>query len=248
MRNFTVLGAALLALLVPAVSFAQSRAGGHVFISVNGLGQAGDGEVLAQTQSSTVYGESATMSSTQNVSLAAGVFDIGGGVRNDRFGVGVSFTASSNSDPGVAVASIPHPFLFERPRTSISTVDDLDHKERVVHLQAYYFLPVAAKAEIGLFAGPSFYSVKQDYLTGFTSFTESSAFDTVTVPVSRATASDSQVGYNIGAEATYRFTPSVGAAVLLRFTRASAELDLDGQPLTMNVGDLQFGGGLRFRF
>lgn len=219
-----------------------------MFISVNGLGQAGDGEVLDQTQSATVYGETATMSTSQSVSLAAGVFDIGGGFRGDRFGVGVAFTASTNSDPGVASASIPHPFLFNRPRTSITTVDDLEHKERVLHVQAYYFIPVAEKAEISLFVGPSFYDVKQDYLTGGTSFTESSTFETVTVPVSRATASDSQVGYNIGAEGIYRFTANIAAAVLLRFTRASAELDFGGQAMTMNVGDLQFGGGLRFRF
>ena len=248
MRNFTTLAAACLAFLVPALSSAQSPAGGRVFISVNGLGQAGDDEVLSQTQSAAIYGETATMSTTQSVSLAAGVFDIGGGFRGNRFGVGASFTASANSDPGVASASIPHPFLFNRPRTSITTVDDLEHKERVLHLQAYYFVPVAEKAEIALFAGPSFYDVKQDYLTGFASFTESPTFETVTVPVTRATASASQVGYNIGAEGVYRFTPNIGAAVLLRFTRASAELAFGGQEMTMNVGDLQFGGGLRFRF
>jgi hypothetical protein len=247
MRKFTVLSAALLALFVPAVSFAQS-AGGHVFISVNGLGQAGDSEVINRTQSSTVYGESATVSTAQSVSLAAGVLDVGGGFRMNRFGVGVAFTTSTNTDPGITTASIPHPFLFNRPRTSISTVDALEHKERVVHLQAYYFMPLLAKAEIGLFVGPSFYSLKQDYVTGSGSFTESSSFETVTVPVTTATASDSQLGYNIGAEATYRFTPNVGVAALLRFTRASAELDLGGQPVTMNVGDVQFGGGVRFRF
>ena len=247
MRKFTVLSAALLALCVPSLVAAQS-AGGHVFISVNGLGQAGDGEVINQSQSATVYGETATVSSAQNVSLAAGVLDIGGGFRTDRFGVGVAFTTSTNTDPGIATASIPHPFLFNRPRTSISTIDGLEHKERVVHVQAYYFLPVAEKAELSLFVGPSFYNVEQDYITGFNSFTESSNFETVTVPVTTATASDAQIGYNIGAEATYRFTRNVGAGVLLRFTRASAELDLGGQPMTMNVGDLQFGGGIRFRF
>jgi len=65
-------------------------------------------------------------------------------------------------------------------------------------------------------------------------------------PVERA--SDSQVGYNVGAEATYRFTPMVGVALLLRFTRASPEFDFGGEPTTVNVGDVQFGGGLRLRF
>ena len=252
MRNCTVLGVVLLALFVPAAARAQSTsgmpAGGHIFFSVNGLGQAGDGEIVDQSGSLTVYGESATLSASQGVPLAAGVFDFGGGVRSDRFGVGVAFTTSDSTSNGLAFASIPHPFLFNRPRTSSSSIDGLEHTERVVHVQAYYFVPIVEKAEISLFLGPSFYSVKQDYVTGLGGFSESSNFDTITVALDRATASDSQIGYNVGAEATYKFTPNVGAAVLLRFTRASAELDFGGQPVTMNVGDLQFGGGLRLRF
>lgn len=252
MRNCTVLGVALLSLFVPAAVGAQSTsgmpAGGHVFLSVNGLGQAGDGEVIEQSGSMTVYGETATLSASQAVPLAGGVFDFGGGFRTDRFGVGVAFTTSKNTNTGIAVASIPHPFLTNRPRTAIVDVDGLEHKERVVHLQAYYFAPILDKAEIGLFVGPSFYNVSQDYVTGLDSFTESSNFETIGVTLGRATASDSQIGYNLGAEATYRFTPNVGAALLLRFSRASAELDFGGQPVTMNVGDIQFGGGLRLRF
>jgi hypothetical protein len=252
MRIRTVLGIALLALVVPAAATAQSTsggpAGGHIFFSVNGLGQAGDGEIIDQSGSLTVYGESATLTATQGVPLAAGVFDFGGGVRSDRFGVGVSFTASKTDTNGLAFAAIPHPFLFNRPRTVSSSIEGLEHSERVVHLQAYYFAPIHEKAEIGLFVGPSFYSVDQDYVTGLESFTESSNFETVSVSLGRATASDSQIGYNIGAEVTYRFTPNVGAAALLRFTRASPEFDFGGQPVTMNVGDMQFGGGLRLRF
>jgi hypothetical protein len=252
MKRSTVLGVALLMLGVAASARAQSAsgmpAGGHIFFSVNGLGQAGDGELIDQSQSQTVYGETGTVSASQGVPLAAGVLDFGGGFRSDRFGVGAAFTTSNSTNTGVAVASIPHPFISNRPRTSTTDIDGLEHKERVLHLQAYYFAPVAEKAEIGLFIGPSFYSVTQDYVTVPSGFTESSGFDTVSVPFGHATASDSQLGYNLGAEATYKLTPSVGAALLFRFTRASAELDLGGQPVTVNVGDVQFGGGLRFRF
>src|SRR5215207_6991831 len=142
MRIFTVLGVALLALVLPAPAGAQSTtggpAGGHIFLSVNGLGQAGDGEIIDQSGSLTVYGETATLSAAQGVPLAGGVFDIGGGVRSDRFGVGVALTTSNNTGTGLAFASIPHPFLFNRPRTSSSTIEGLEHSERVVHLQAYY--------------------------------------------------------------------------------------------------------------
>jgi hypothetical protein len=235
--------------LVPAAAHAQSTSTGrHIFISVNGVGQAGDGEVINQSQTSTVYDETATATATQQAALPSALFDIGGGFRTNQFGVGVAFTTGSDSNTAVAVTSIPHPFLFNRPRTVTTQLDDMEHKERVIHLQAYYFLPLDDKFELGLFVGPSFYNVKQSYVTGLGSFSETSNPDVITVSLGKATASDSQVGYNIGAEGTYAFTPNVGAAVLLRFSRASAELDLGGQPVTMNVGDNQFGAGLRFRF
>jgi hypothetical protein len=217
-------------------------------MAARGLGQAGDGEVIEQSQSQTIYGETGTVNASQGIPLASGVFDFGGGYRSERFGVGAAFTAASSTNAAVAVASIPHPFISNRPRISTSDIDGLEHKERVVHLQAYYFMPVAEKAEIGLFAGPSFYDVTQDYVTVPGGFTESASFETVSVQYGRASASDSQLGYNLGAEATYTFTPMVGAALLFRFTRASAELDLGGQSVTMNVGDVQFGGGIRLRF
>ena len=248
----SVLGVALLALVVPSAAHAQatsgSPAGGRIFVSVNALGQGGDGELIDQTESWTVYGETATQQALQQVSMSGVVFDFGGGFRTNRFGLGVAFSASKDTNTGVVSSSIPHPFLFDRPRTSLTDIDGLEHKERVLHLQAYYFIPIQEKAEIGLFLGPSFFSVDQDYVTGLGSFTESSNFETITVSPGSASASDSQVGFNVGAEATYRFTPTVGAAVLLRFTRASPEFDFGGQPTTMNVGDVQFGGGLRLRF
>ena len=251
MPNSVVVRLALVSLLVPAAAYAQSSsqpAGGHVFISVNGLGQGGDGELIEQSRTATVYDEAATATASQQVALPNFLFDIGAGYRTSQFGVGVAFTTGSDSSTAVGVTSIPHPFLVNRPRTVITELDDMEHKERVVHLQAYYFLPLDDKFELGLFVGPSFYNVKQDYVTGLGAFSETSNVDTVSVSLGKATASDSQVGYNIGAEATYAFTPTVGAGLLLRFSRASAELDLGGQPATLNVGDIQFGAGLRFRF
>ena len=251
MSNSVVVRLALLSVLVPAGVQAQTAsgsAGGHIFISVNGVGQAGSGDVIEQSHTSTVYDETATATATQSVGMPDFLLDVGGGFRTSQFGVGVAFTAGSDSGTAVAVTSVPHPFLFNRPRTVTTGFDDMEHKERAVHLQAYYFVPLDDKFELGVFVGPSFYNVKQSYVTGLGSFSETSNPDVITVSLGTATASDSQIGYNIGAEASYAFTRNVGAALLLRFTRASVELDLGGQPMTMNVGDLQFGGGLRFRF
>ena len=52
----SVLGVALLALVVPSAAHAQAtsgtQAGGRIFVSVNALGQGGDGELIEQTESS----------------------------------------------------------------------------------------------------------------------------------------------------------------------------------------------------
>ena len=182
---------ALLALVVPSAAHAQATSGTQagIFVSVNALGQGGEGELIDQTESWTVYGETATQQALQQVSMSGVVFDFGGGFRTNRFGLGVAFSASKDTNTGVVSSSIPHPFLFDRPRTSLTDIDGLEHKERVLHLQAYYFIPIQERAEIGLFLGPSFFSVDQDYVTGLGSFTESSNFETVTVSTGRATAS-----------------------------------------------------------
>jgi len=247
MRNVVVVCVGVLMLLVPAAARAQTQGAGG-FVSVNGLFQAGGDEVLAQSRSFDVYGEQASTSATQEIGGGAGLFDIGAGFRVNQFGLGATFTSSSNSNTAVVSGSIPHPVLFDRPRTVSTSFDDMEHKERVVHIQAYYFIPLNEKAEVALFVGPSFYRVTQDYVTGLGSFTESADFATVTLPVGRATAKESQIGYNIGAEASYWLSSNVGAAALLRFSRASVDLDIEGTPVTLNVGDIQIGGGIRFRF
>jgi hypothetical protein len=234
-------------LLVPAAARAQTQGVGG-FVSVNGLFQAGGDEVLAQSQTLSVYGETGTTSATQEIGGGSGIFDIGAGFRVKNFGLGLTFTGSTNTNTATVSGSIPHPFLFDRPRTVSTSFDEMEHKERVVHVQAYYFVPLSDKAEVALFVGPSFYRVTQDYVTGLGAFTESADFATVSLPVSVATAKESQLGYNIGAEASYWMSSNVGAAALLRFTRASVDLDLDGALVTLNVGDIQIGGGIRFRF
>ena len=82
--------------------------------------------------------------------------------------------------------------------------------------------------DVGLFIGPSFFSVRQDYVTGL-SFTPPNPLrlDTVTIPTGRGTAEDSPVGFNIGGNLTY-VTPNVSGAFLLRFSKANADLDFDG--------------------
>jgi hypothetical protein len=245
--------------MVPSLAKAQAQAqsqgqsnpwmpaGGKVFVSINGLYQPGK-ETIEQSVTYTAYDEQAQASATQDVKNGGGMFDIGGGYRTNRYGLGISYSQFKSNNSASVNASVPHPLFFDRPRNVSTTVDGMEHTEHVVHLQAFYFVPVAEKMDVGVFIGPSFFSVKQSYVTGLTSFSESSDFETVSIPAAEATAKDSPVGFNIGGELTYMFTPNVSGAFLLRFARANADFQFDGSDFSMNVGNVQFGGGVRLRF
>ena len=77
------------------------------------------------------------------------------------------------------------------------------------------------------------------------SFTESSNFETVSIPAGHGTVKDSPVGFNIGGELTYTITPNVAGAFLLRFSRANADFSFEGAEVSMNVGNVQVGAGVR---
>jgi hypothetical protein len=269
MRNAVVLCAGLLTLMIPSLAKAQTQtpaqsqgqsnpwmpAGGRIFVSINGLYQPGE-ETIEQSTSYSVYEETAIASATQNVKNGGGMFDIGGGYRTSRYGIGISYTQFKSTNSASISGSIPHPLFTDQPRAVSSTLDGLEHTEHVVHVQAYYFVPVARKMDVGVFIGPSFFSVRQDYVTGLNTFNpphdppqfEPPPYQTVSIPAGRGTAKDSPVGFNIGGELTYMLTPNVAGAFLLRFSRANADFDFEGASHSMNVGNVQVGAGVRLRF
>ena len=261
MRNAVVLCAGLLSLMLPSVAIAQAQApapapgqsnawmpaGGRIFVAINGLYQPGE-ETIEQTASYSVYDETANASATQTVKNGGGMFDVGGGYRTNRYGIGISYSQFKSNNSASVSASIPHPIFFDRPRTTSATLEGLEHTEHVVHVQAYYFVPVAEKMDVGVFIGPSFFSVTQDFVSGLNTFTESSNFETVSIPTGAAPVKDSPVGFNIGGELTYLITPNVAGAFLLRFSRANADFEFEGATTSMNVGNVQVGAGVRLRF
>jgi hypothetical protein len=67
--------------------------------------------------------------------------------------------------------------------------------------------------------------------------------------VSQTTTKGSQIGFNIGADLTYRFANNVGIGAILRYAAATVTLEPDGgESSDVKVGGFQFGGGLRIRF
>jgi hypothetical protein len=212
------------------------------FVSINGGAQVGSHD-LSSTQSVPLFDETATVTSSQSTG-SGGLFDISAGYRVwQNIAVSVGYThASSKSDLSVN-GSIPDPLFFDQPHTFTSTLADAKHSENVINFAAVWMMPVTDKIDVGLSAGPSIFSVKQDIAANLS--------DTNTVP-SLVSATKTTGGINIGVDVTYLLgkMPGLGkdwgVGGLARYTWGSVKLGNSSDKVT--VGGFQIGAGARLRF
>jgi len=209
------------------------------FLNVSFGAQPGSHDV-STSQSFPLYGETATLTTAQENGSGA-MFDITAGYKlRPSFGVAVGFSNFSNTTDATASTSIPDPLIFDRPASATTTVSNLDHSERGIHLSAVWFMPVSDKIDVALSAGPSFIMVKQDLVSS------------ITVPAGTQTASlnvtsekATGIGVNLGADGTYMVTRNFGVGAFLRYAGAKVDVGpVDG----LSVGGFQVGGGVRMRF
>jgi hypothetical protein len=232
---------ALCVLTAPRMASAQMQWTDKGYISVNGGGQAGS-HTLESTSSFPLYDETATVSTSQKVK-GGGLFDIGGAYRvwGKNLLAGVSFSHTSSKADVSLTGSIPDPIVFDKPRTVTSSQSGAHHSENTVHLDAIYMVPVANKVDVGIFAGPSIFAVKQDTVT---TLSVSEPGPTVSAPLSEV--SKTTVGVNFGVDVQYLIGKKWGVGALARYSWGSASLPNATDKLT--VGGFDIGAGLRVRF
>lgn len=249
MTHRYLLAAALVGFLTPSVAAAQSSDAQRAFVSVYFGTQLGERD-LDDGFDFTAYEETATVDASQT--YKGGKFiALGGGVKvAGQFFVGAQLTNTGKDATTTATASIPHPLIFNRPRTATATADDFVHKERALHLLAGYWLPVNRTFDIMLSGGPTFFSVKHELVTGV-NFSEA-GFPFSTVNLTSLTGSEEEegaTGFNVGLDATFRFNPTVGIAGFGRFSKGSVDLPGAGTgTVKVDVGGMQLGVGVRLAF
>ena len=103
--------------------------------------------------------------------------------------------------------------------------------------------------DIGIFGGPTFFIVDQDLATEV-EFTHAFPFDTASFTgVTTSSESESGIGFNVGIDVGYYFSPTLGVGGMARFTRGTVDfISVDGGSASATVGGLNVGGGLRVRF
>ena len=228
----------------------------RAYININGGFESASGD-FSDNITRRIADEDATFSMAQAVD-SGGFFDFSAGARvwrNVSFGIG--FHEGSTEGEASVQGSVPHPLVFNRPRSFNTTVGGLDRSERAIHVQFGYVLIVSDRVSAHVMAGPSFFKLRQDVVSAI-DFSEGPGFTSVVAAPTVTERVESPVGFNFGVDVTYHIaeinTVKLGAGLLLRYTGAKSQLELldrpTGSPTTADtdLGGFHVGLGARVRF
>jgi hypothetical protein len=219
------------------------------YVSVN-LGLQTQSRSFTEISTPEIYGENALITVPHNVSGGI-LIDVAGGVRVWRnLAVGVGFSSFGDDETPTLAAEIPSPLGFGAARAASASTGELNHSETAVHVQLLWMVPMTNEFEFAFIAGPSFYSIKQDFVGTVTAVEGDPPFATVTLSgVVPEESSKTAVGVTFGVDGTYRLSPRFGAGAFIRYSAASADLETaGGGTVTVDAGGFQVGAGLRVRF
>lgn len=247
MRSIIVSGA-LTALFVTSAAAQTPPPLRDVYVNVN-LGFQAKSADFTEASGFPAYDEIAAFETDHSIG-GISFFDVSAGVRVWRnMSVGGAFTTRFNdSRNGNISASIPHP-LFHDAFREASGLTPLEYSERAIHLHALWSIPVDEQLDVALFAGPSFFTVKEDLVQSI-SFGESSDFSAVTLnEIQTQRVSKGGAGFNLGIEGAYMFTRRVGANATIRFSHGKVDLpSAGGGESSVDAGGFDLAAGIRFRF
>ena len=246
----------LLLSLASASTFAQTRparpAGPSVdakwYVSLNAAAQNAAGG-FRDNFTYDAFAESGSIDAEYPGKTAA-LFDIAVGRRVwRRLGVAVGFSHASASGGAPLSARVPHPLYPNQHRDVTGEARDIERTESATHVQLFYDLRPRGKVRMRLAAGPSFFSAEQHIIESIET-SEVYPYDTTTFESATVRkASGSAVGVNAALDVSWMFSRRFGVGALVRFSRASFDLDADGsRSVPFDAGGVQAGGGFRIAF
>jgi opacity protein-like surface antigen len=237
-----------MATVVATPAAAQSRSQPRVEISANAGALTGASKFTASDALPSNGGETETLTIDHGVKTAFG-FNVGAAVRIvPQFWVGAQYAMAEMKPSASIAADIPHPLLFNAPRTVQGSINDVAHNERNVHVDLMYALPLHA-VDVKVMGGPTFFNLKQDFVSGVT-VNESYPFDTATfASATTKRLSKGAVGFNAGVDVSRLFSSQVGIGTLIRYSQGDVKFDdADTGQHTVKAGGLEATAGVRLRF
>jgi hypothetical protein len=178
------------------------------------------------------------------------IFDAGAGYRFwKNLAAGGAVSHFTRNDVASTTSSFPHPFFFNQPREVTGDATGVKRSETAVHIQAMYLVNPGGRLRLVLSGGPSFFTVEQDLVTEVT-ITETFPFDTATfASAQKSRKKGSAAAFNVGADVMWMLNRTFGVGGLVRFSRASVDLDAPAnRTISVDAGGVYAGGGVRILF
>jgi hypothetical protein len=243
------------ALLVLALTFAsvpeaaaQMQPTDKYFLNVN-FGVQFSGQDLDMASSFEVYEEPASLTGVAELGTAPIFADFMAGYRVGRnLAVGVGYVNYNTSSDVTATALIPHPIIFNQPRTVTVSVPDVGHMSQMLNFSAVWMMPYSDQIDFTFYAGPSIIFVSQDVVSGLEIAPEPGP-DYSNPQVTSVEVTDegkTSFGIHFGADMAYMVNKRYGVGGGIRYVWGSA--DVDGIADSITLGGFQIVGGLRVRF
>jgi opacity protein-like surface antigen len=227
---------------------AQSPVNARVEVSANVGAQTGASTFSASNTLASNGGETETIAVDHGVKTALGL-SVGAAVRLlPRFWVGAQYAMTEMKPSATLTAAIPHPILFDAPRTVEGSVNEVAHNQQNVHVALMYALPVHA-VDVHIMGGPTFFKLKQDFVSGV-AISETYPFDTAMFATATTKQlSETAVGFNAGADISRPLSSNIGIGALIRYSRADVKFDdPDIGQQSVKAGGFEVAGGVRLRF
>ncbi len=196
------------------------------------------------------YGEEATFRSAHTITGSAAA-DVGVMLHvGNRFGVAAAFSWTSARDRATVSGTVPHPTMFEAPRTAEPETLPLERVEQAVHISAAWRIPLGARAELTVSGGPTALNVTQQTVVQWhVAEGDPPNFDQIGLEAKTGEQRRNAVGGHVGIDLLVMATRHVGFGYFVRFARASVDLPGPGETtIRANAGNVQTGAGLRVRF
>jgi len=172
-------------------------------------------------------------------------FTVGSGVRLwKQLGMRVGISRFSLSTPAALELSVPHPFFFNRPRTTSGSVEGLSREELSVTLSAAGTMALGRRMVISLFAGPSWLQISQGTVTAV-AYSDTYPYDSIALgPVTTKQNSASKVAFGAGADLSIYLSKRFGVAATAQFSRATVDLPSGESTTQIRAGGPRVGLGV----
>jgi opacity protein-like surface antigen len=247
MRTVVAVFLCVVCVLVSAPAFAQDR----FRVAVN-AGRQSTSTTVSEEQTFQQYFEQGSFTFERTIPKDV-FYDVWLSVRVWRgLSAGVAVSIFDNTGAGQIEARVPHPLIFDRPRTTTAGLADVTRREVGQHITIGWIIPATERIDFTVFGGPSIFTTEETFVTGLMMSLNKEVFpfDQLAFPGAQTeTQRENVTGYNAGVDMSWRFTDHIGVGALLRY--ASGKKDFTptgGTPVEVEVGGLHAGGGVRLAF